>query len=143
MPWWAWLVLGMMLLAGEVVTPGGFYLLFFGGGALVVGLLGLAGFAGPVWLQWLLFSVISVGALVALRARLLGRLGAPARGLEDDLIGEVAVAREAIGAGALGRGELRGSAFTLRNAGAESLVEGERARVERVDGLVLHVRKET
>jgi hypothetical protein len=142
MPWWAWLVLGMMLLAGEMVTPGGFYLLFFGAGALAVGLLGLLGSPGPVWLQWLLFSVLSVGALLIVRPRLLGRLRSGAPALEDNLVGEMAIAREPIAAGALGRGELRGTYFTLRNAGAEALAAGERSRVERVDGLILCVRKE-
>jgi membrane protein implicated in regulation of membrane protease activity len=37
MDWWIWVVLGLVLLIGEIVTPGGFYLLFFGIGAVVVG----------------------------------------------------------------------------------------------------------
>ncbi len=30
MDWWIWIVLGLMLVLGELVTPGGFYILFFG-----------------------------------------------------------------------------------------------------------------
>ena len=30
MEWWIWVVLGLALLLGEILTPGGFYLLFFG-----------------------------------------------------------------------------------------------------------------
>jgi inner membrane protein len=35
MEWWIWLVGGMLLLLVEIVTPGGFYFLFFGVGALL------------------------------------------------------------------------------------------------------------
>ena len=30
MTWWLWAFLGLFLLGGELVTPGGFYMLFFG-----------------------------------------------------------------------------------------------------------------
>jgi regulator of protease activity HflC (stomatin/prohibitin superfamily) len=35
MGWWIWIVLGLVLLLGELVTPGGFYILFFGVGAII------------------------------------------------------------------------------------------------------------
>jgi membrane protein implicated in regulation of membrane protease activity len=34
MEWWIWILLGLVLLLGEIVTPGGFYILFFGVGAV-------------------------------------------------------------------------------------------------------------
>ena len=43
MLWWAWLLVGFLLVFAELLTPGGFYLLFFGLAGIVVGLLGLAG----------------------------------------------------------------------------------------------------
>jgi inner membrane protein len=48
MEWWIWIVLGLVLLLGEVVTPGGFYILFFGIGAIFVGILAGFNIAGPV-----------------------------------------------------------------------------------------------
>ena len=30
MLWWYWLLLGLLLLGAEMMTPGGFYILFFG-----------------------------------------------------------------------------------------------------------------
>ena len=143
MTWWAWLVLGMLLLAGEMALAGGFYLLFFGLGALLVGLSGLAGLSLPGWGQWLLFSVLSLGALALIRPRIVGRLRQAGPGIEDTLVGELAVAGESLAPGAVGVGELRGSRFSLRNADAETLVPGERCRVARVDGLTLEVRKES
>ncbi len=43
MVWWAWVLVGFLLLLGEILTPGGFFILFFGVGALVVGALGALG----------------------------------------------------------------------------------------------------
>jgi len=140
MPWWVWFVLGFLLLGGEVLTPGGFYLLFFGFGALCVGLLGLVGLAGPLWGQWFLFTLFSVLFLVLVRPRFLGRLRTP-EGVEDTLVGESALVQGAIAPGELGRGELRGSTWTLSNAGSVPLQAGDRCRVERVEGLTLHVRR--
>lgn len=37
--WWHWLVFGLVLVLAEVATAGGFYIIFFGIGAIVVGLL--------------------------------------------------------------------------------------------------------
>jgi len=142
MTWWAWLVLGLLLLGGEMLTPGGFFLLFFGIGALAVGLLQLGGMGGPSWLQWLLFSVISVATLAGLRPRLMGRLARRAGGAEEGVTGEVAVIEAPLAPGATGRAELRGTVWSARNLGPEALAAGDRARVERVEDLVLLVRKE-
>ncbi len=51
MPFWIWLILGLVLLAGELLTPGGFFIIFFGVGALAVGVLRLAGLEMPLWLS--------------------------------------------------------------------------------------------
>ena len=47
--WWHWLVLGLLLVVVELVSAGGFYIIFFGVGALIVGLLSASGAAGPGW----------------------------------------------------------------------------------------------
>jgi membrane protein implicated in regulation of membrane protease activity len=142
MTWWAWLVLGMLLLGGEMALAGGFYLLFFGLGALLVGLIGLLGIELAVWAQWLLFSGFSLAALALIRPRILGRLRQAGPGIEDTLVGEIAVASEVIAPGALGNGQLRGSSFSLRNVDSDPLAAGERCRVARLDGLSLEVRRE-
>jgi len=143
MCWWLWLVLGLVLVGLEVLTPGGFYVLFFGVGALVVGTLTGLGWGGPPWLQWLLFSVISVASLLCFRPHLI-RL---ARSKErpdpmDTLVGEIAVLAEELPAGAVGKAELRGTTWTAHNRGGRALARGQRCRVEAVDGLTLIVRGE-
>lgn len=142
MAWWLWLVLGLALLGLEILTPGGFYVLFFGIGALVAGALaGLAG--GPVWLQWLLFSAISLGSLALFRPPLVRALGRGAKSAPiDTLEGEVATPIDDIAPGAVGRAELRGTTWTARNADDRPLGRGQRCRVARVDGLMLIIRAE-
>jgi membrane protein implicated in regulation of membrane protease activity len=137
--WWLWLIAGSALLALEIVTPGGFYVFFFGVGAIIVGLLAVAGIAGPPWMQWLLFGVISVAALALFRRPLLRRFNVPHHDV-DTMIGETAVALADIQASGTGKAELRGSVWTARNAGEANIAAGQRCRVESVQGLTLHVR---
>ena len=64
MTWWLWAFLGLFLLGGELVTPGGFYMLFFGIGALGVGALVGLDVIQSEWVSWLLFSAFSIGSLL-------------------------------------------------------------------------------
>jgi len=141
MTWWAWVLLGLVFLMMEVMTPGGFYLLFFGFGALVVGALASAGLGGPLWAQVLLFSVASVAGLLLLRRRLLDRFrsGTPAQPV-DSLVLETAVALDEIAVDQIGKVELRGTSWSARNVGDQPVARGQRCRVEHVDGLTLWVR---
>ncbi len=143
MVYWAWILLGLGLLVVEVATPGGFFALFFGVSALIVGALVGLGWAGPAWMQWLLFSVVAVVALVLLRKPLQARLslGGPGRAV-DSLAAESAVALEDIAVGGIGKAELRGTAWSAKNGGAEAVTKGQRLKVDRVEGLTLHVHKE-
>jgi membrane protein implicated in regulation of membrane protease activity len=139
MAWWLWMALGLALLAGEMLTPGGFYVFFFGLAALVVGALGGLGAAGPVWFQWLLFSILSVASVLLLREplrRRMGNGGEAAREV-DSLVGEFAVVLDDLPPGAVGKAELRGTAWNARNADIRTLARGERSRVIRVEGLTL------
>ena len=70
MTWWLWIFLGLVLLGVEILTPGGFYILFFGLGALVVGALSGLHIVEAEWLQWLLFSALSILSLIIFRGPL-------------------------------------------------------------------------
>jgi membrane protein implicated in regulation of membrane protease activity len=141
--WWIWIVLGLALLVLELATPGGFYFIFFGASALIVGLLTLMGFTSTPWMEWILFSVFTAGLITIFRDKLVKRFGPvmPEKDV-DTLVGEVAMALEAILPGATGKAELRGSSWTACNSGSEKLSQGQRCRVERVDGLTLFIRAE-
>ena len=137
-----WVVLGLALAAIELATPGGFFLIFFGVAALVVGALELTGLVRPPWLQWLLFSVIAIVALRLFRQPLLARLRTPAADEVDSLKGEVAVAAGDIAPGGHGRVELRGSTWSAHNIDVAALTAGQRCRVVAVHGLTLDIRSE-
>lgn len=135
------MLLGLVLLILEVQTFGNFYLMFFGLGGLLVGLLVAIGVAEADWLQWLLFSVLSVVTLVLFRQPIVKRLSSAGPKV-DSLVGEVAVVSAEIPAGGVGKAELRGSMWSARNGGPAPLKKNERCRVERVEGLTLWIRPE-
>lgn len=139
--WWLWVLLGLALLGVELFTPGGFYLLFFGMAALVVGILAAVSLAGPLWLQVLLFTALAVAGIAMLRRMLVVRFSHSVSLRDvDSLVGEVAVAFEDLAPGALGRVELRGTPWSARNSGGVPVARGQRCTVERVEGLTLWVR---
>lgn len=141
--WWHWLVLGLLLVLAELASAGGFYVIFFGVAALVVGVLAGFSLAGPLWVQLLLFSVMAVASLLLFRARLLAWVQHDPQQPEiDTLVGEVGVASDELAPGAVGRVEVRGTAWSARNATHAAVTRGTRVRVVRVDGLTLHVEPE-
>ncbi len=141
MSWWAWILFGLALLVVEMVTPGGLFALFFGIGALAVGILDAAGLGGPAWLEWGLFAVLSVALLALFRRRMKGALAARG-GPVDTLAGEVAVMLADVPPGGVGKAELRGTSWDARAAAGGPLAKGQRCRVEKVEGLTLVLRPE-
>jgi len=145
MTWWLWIVFGLILLGAEVLTPGGFYILFFGLSALIVGAMGGLQWVQAEWLQWLLFSGLSIASLLIFRGplrRLMKAEDAAAPAI-DTMVGESALPLEDIAPSALGKAECRGTTWNARNAGATVLSKGQRSRVDKVDGLTLWVTPES
>ena len=134
--WWMWLLAGLGLLIVELVTPGGFFAVFFGVAAILVGVLSGSHLVEAEWLQWALFIVFSIVGVVVLRRPLMQRMGLNVPALpSDDVQGELALVTEEVRPGELGKVELRGSTWTAR--AHRTIRVGERARVERVDGLTV------
>jgi membrane protein implicated in regulation of membrane protease activity len=139
MEWWMWLAAGLALVVAELATPGGFVIIFFGIGALAVGLLALLGIVTALPVQFLLFTVISVAALAILRGQVQSRVKTPPSSNVDSLIGDLAIPQERLSPGVVGRVEVRGSTWSARNTSDVTLDQGQRARVAAVDGLTLAV----
>ena len=137
-----WLAGGLVLMVIELATPSGFFIMFFGLGALTVGLLTRFGLAGPSWVEWLLFTALSVMYVLLFRNRLAQRLQLPQSVEVDSLVGELATPRERIAPGAVGRIELRGANWNARNDSPVMIEPGQRCRVVKVDGLLLFVKPE-
>jgi len=138
---WNWMVLGLVLLAIEIVTPG-FYLLWIGLAALIVGALSLALWNAPFW-AWQVQVVVFLA--LALVAAYLGRRMMAGRESETDqpllnrrgeqLIGRTATLTEPIREG---HGRIQLGDTTWRVAGPD-LPAGARVRVVSVNGLELVV----
>ena len=143
MTWWYWLVLGLVLIALEMASAGGFYIIFFGVAGVAVALLASTGLVAAPWLQWLLFSVLSVISLLLFRNPIMRKLnlGTGADDI-DTLAGETGTALDDMGAGANGHFELRGTTWSARNTGSTPLPRGQRCVVVRADRLTLLVKAE-
>jgi inner membrane protein len=144
MAWWAWLVLGIGLLGVEMfVIDAQFYLVSIGLSAAIVGLLGLAGIDLPVWAQWLVFSSLAIVAMLGFRRRLYEMLRGSAGHVDERLtVGDRVVIAARLEPGQSGRVEYRGSNWTARNTGSQSIEAGREAVISEIDGLTLHVRAE-
>jgi membrane protein implicated in regulation of membrane protease activity len=142
MAWWIWVLGGLVLLVAEVATPGGFFAVFFGAGAILVGALRALGWEGPAWAEWLVFTVLSVVSLALFRKPLMRHFKLSAGKPVDRLEGEPAVVIEDVAPGGVGKAEMRGTPWTARTTGDAPLGKGRRCRVERVEGLTLWLRAE-
>ena len=144
MLWWQWAVAGLALVALEMLTPGGFYLVFFGLGALLVAALVGLDVIDTLWVQWLAFSILSIAGLLFFRNPLLRwmkqRSGEPKA--VDTLVGETVTPAEDLAPGSIGRAELRGSTWQAKNGGSGPIRAGTRCRVVRVDELVIWIEPE-
>lgn len=143
MEWWQWIALGCFVLAAELIVDAEFYLVFLGVSAIAVGLNNLAPLHPPVWGQWLLFSTVAVLATVFFRKRVYERIRGQLPERQEGVVGELGVAREAMGPGEFGQVELRGIAWSARNTTNASIPLEARVRVEGSDGFTLLVRQES
>lgn len=141
MGWWIWLVLGLLLVAGEMLMPTDFFLMFFGVGALAASVTTAIGLTPGAISQSVVFVLVAVVSLLTLRGRLRNLLhrDMPDRGV-DSLVGEIATAVDEIPAHGMGKVILRGSPWNARNPDAESIGKEARVRVEKVEGITLVVR---
>ncbi len=141
-PWMWWALLAMALLAGEILTTG-FFLMWFGAGALVGAGLAWLGLSLP--LQVLGFVAAS-GALVVSSRKIFkgvlgGHDGAPrAVSNVDALIDQVGTVTKGIdNEGGGGQVRLQGEFWSARSADDHPIAEGRRVVVVRVEGVKLIV----
>jgi membrane protein implicated in regulation of membrane protease activity len=127
-------------MVAEVAAAGGFYIIFFGIAAILVGLLASANLAGPLWVQVVLFGALGIMLLSLFRARLLRAFQRdPQSPSVDRLVGEICSVLTATPPGEIGKVELRGAVWTARNVSDTLLGAGTRCRVLDVDGLTLFI----
>lgn len=141
--WILWLILGVGLIIAEIFTLG-FFLFWFGIGALAAALVGFLGFA--VGWQILTFAVVS--ALLTIFSRSIfakyyshDDASAYKTGV-DSLPGQIGTVTGA-SRGALQSGEVKvyGSIWTAFAEDGEALKEGEKVEVVSVKGSSIYVRR--
>ncbi len=135
---WTWLIVGVALLALEIVAPGAF-MLWFGIAAIVVG--GLALLVAIPWQAQLILFVVLATVFVLIGRRYFSRsaskvasFGLNARGRR--LVGTVVVLDEPV---VDGRGRIRIDDTTWRVSGPD-MPTGTRVRVVGADGALLSVK---
>jgi len=145
--WWHWMILGLGLGLLELVVPS-FFIIWFGLGALLVGIamLGLPGMAFST--QILLWTVASV-AMTVLWFRVFRRDDGRTRsGQANEALGEIGILIRPVAA--LGvdsaRGEVRFQKPVMGSEvwpclADEVIAAGERVKVLAVDGQILRVGK--
>jgi membrane protein implicated in regulation of membrane protease activity len=143
MEWWAWIAVGAILLGSELgFIDAQFYLVFVGGSALVVGFLELAGVLPAVWMQWLLFALLAAFSMVVFRRRIYERMRRKLPVMKQGPAGETVVLPAELKPGETCRLEYCGSSWSAVNGGKSPIAAGERARIDRVNGLTLVVHGE-
>lgn len=139
-PWVLWLIVGLVLLALELLVPG-IVLMFFGLGALLVSLLVGTGVIeeGAMGVQLIVFAIASVILLALLRRVFRKTLsGSSSQGEHlEEFVGREVTVLAAIPDQGEGRVELKGATWRARSA--QALPSGARARILRRDGLLLWV----
>lgn len=143
MTWWGWLIIGAVLLGAELLAVDAqFYLVFLGLSAVLVGLASLFGIVMPEWVQWTAFAVLSLASFFTFRKSLYEKIRGGAVGFRESLSGDTVYVDTDLAAGSEARLEFRGTRWTVRNVGPDTISGGSRARVIKADGLTLHVEAE-
>ncbi|TWI75518.1 membrane protein implicated in regulation of membrane protease activity [Desulfobotulus alkaliphilus] len=140
-PWHLWVVLGIILVAGEMFTPV-FFLACFGVGAFAAALFSLLG-TGFVF-QVFVFSLISLFCCFAVRPLLLrfsaGKSGKIQTGIHA-LTGQTAEVLEAFGGpGSHGKVKIGGEVWRARGGEGQLFQVGDLVSIESVSGVTLQVR---
>ena len=139
-----WIILGLVLLGLEQAFAAGFYLFFFGVAAILTGVLAALGVLPGAIVQLVVFIAATL-SLVYFREQLLGMFGKGGAAPKDDFdspVGGVGEAAQEIAAGGHGKINFRGSSWSAKNVGSDTVSAGERVKVQAVDGLVLNISKE-
>ena len=138
MQWWAWIVVGAVLLGAELFfIDAQFYLVFVGAAALVVGAGSLALPGLAVWVQWVAFLALAVFAMRTFRRRIFERVRRGLPAVKGGPTGDSVVVATGLRPGEACRIEYRGTTWNAVNGGRDAIVAGARARIARVEGLTL------
>jgi membrane protein implicated in regulation of membrane protease activity len=137
--WWIWFILAGLFAIFEIFTAG-FFMLWFGIGAAVAGLMAILG-VGVIW-QWVAFIVIS-GILIAVSRRFAERITRkqpPGIGA-DRFIGKIGIVLEDVNnIENVGRVRIDKDEWRADSENEDIIPKGTRVIVTRLDGTHLIVK---
>ena len=134
-----WLMVLVVLVAGEAITVGLTFIWFAVGalGGLIVAALG-----GPVWLQVVVFLILSAVTLVLVRplaARLLTPGISPTNA--DRVLSQIALVTQDIdNIAETGQVKIYGQTWTARSEAGENIPAQTRVRILRIEGVKVFVK---
>ena len=139
-----WMLLGIFLILAEFVVPG-LVVIFFGFGALMVGLLILAGMPGKGPLPFVVFAAVSLGTLLLLRKQckswFVGKsIGSQITGEDDDFLGREAIVASGFdnARAQAGRVTYRGTQWDARTEEETQLKTGDPVKIiDRKDSVLI------
>jgi membrane protein implicated in regulation of membrane protease activity len=131
-----WIVLGIMLLTGEMLT-GSFFLIFISLGAFAAALIATLGL--PVAIQFVAAGLVSIVGVLTLRKPIQTRLF-KSISLSAD-IGQEILVDQAIAPNQRARITYQGTSWQAANLGSQELKQGDRVVIVGIDGNTLLIRK--
>lgn len=139
--WWHWIVIGLVLVGAEMMLPA-FYLIWFGLGALVLGLV-MTVIPLSMTVQLFAWTAASTG-LVFFWFRYLKPRTMTQTGQADAIVGEIGLLTRAVAP--FERGEVRfqkpvGGAESWACIADEAIAAGTRVRVTSVEGNIFKITK--
>ncbi|PLV58346.1 NfeD family protein [Thermotoga sp. KOL6] len=136
--WVFWLILGVILMVAEILTPT-FFIFWFGVGALAASLVSL--YLG-IYVQLIVFGVVSI-VLVLLTRRLVQHWESPRKIHVEEIVGKVALVIEKIdNKSGTGLVKINGDIWRAFSEDDEEIIEkGEHVKILRVEGAHVVVKR--
>lgn len=132
-----WVIAGIGLLVGEMLT-GGFFLLFIALGCFAASL--TAALAQPPLIQMAACAVVAIVGVSALRKTLLQKMLKSVHNMSADVGKEIQIDK-AVPPHQRARIQYQGTSWEAHNVGHEDIREGDRVVIVGVDGISLLLRK--
>lgn len=136
-PTLVWLILGIILIAVEILTTT-FVVLFFGVAAVLVALLKVIGLDN-LTAEILIFSLLGLAGLILFRKKLLLKLSSTHA--VDGLQNAQLILSADIAAHAAGAVTHQGTVWTAINETDQGMKKGDKVLIDRIDGVKLILRK--
>lgn len=135
----AWLILGLVLLAFEIMS-GTFVLLFFAVSAFIVGLLAWLAVIESNVVQMVVFGVVGGGGLLMFKDKVRSALQKSGQEKYKVDSGEVIALDTSIAIDGQAEVNYQGTKWTAVNGSGRALQAGEKVTIARIDGVKLVVK---